>query len=124
MFHSGWEKRNAAEEQAAGLHEMATGAFPFLRGMSASTFVRLLSAAEMTLGTALLLPFVPNRLAGAALAGFSSGLLAVYARTPGLRQPGSPWPTPDGMAMAKDVWMLGVGLGLVADGCGSRDPAD
>jgi hypothetical protein len=39
----------------------------------------------------------------------------MYLRTPGMRQPGSLKPTEQGLAMAKDVWMLGIGLSLVLD---------
>ena len=68
------------------------------------------------IGTALLVPVVPNAVAGAALTGFSGSLLAMYARTPAMRKPGSVWPSQTGIAVSKDVWMLGIGLGLVADG--------
>jgi uncharacterized membrane protein YkgB len=40
----------------------------------------------------------------------------MYARTPAMRKPGSIWPSQAGVAVSKDVWMLGIGLGLVADG--------
>jgi hypothetical protein len=33
---------------------------------------------------------------------------------PGDAQPGSVWPTQAGTGVSKDVWMLGIGLGLVA----------
>ena len=56
------------------------------------------------------------RMAGAALTGFSGSLLAMYARTPSMRKPGSIWPSRTGIAVSKDVWMLGIGIGLVADG--------
>jgi hypothetical protein len=32
-----------------------------------------------------------------------------------MRQPGSIWPTQQGIAVSKDIWMLGIGLGLLAD---------
>jgi hypothetical protein len=32
-----------------------------------------------------------------------------------LRKPGSIWPSQQGMAISKDSWMLGIGLGLLAD---------
>jgi hypothetical protein len=66
-------------------------------------------------GTTLLVPFVPARLAGLALTAFSGGLVAMYLRTPAMHEPGRAWPTPQGMAVSKDVWMLGIGLSLVAD---------
>jgi hypothetical protein len=39
----------------------------------------------------------------------------VYLRTPAVRNPGSVWPNQSGIALSKDVWMLGIGLGLLAD---------
>src|SRR5208282_2794080 len=67
------------------------------------------------LGSALLLPIVPSAVAGAGLTAFSGGLLGLYARTPGMRKENSPFPTQQGIALAKDVWMMGIGLGLVID---------
>jgi hypothetical protein len=32
-----------------------------------------------------------------------------------MRKEGTPLPTQQGIPLAKDVWMLGVGLGLVID---------
>jgi hypothetical protein len=58
----------------------------------------------------LLLPIVPNRLAGAALTAFSGGLLTMYLRTPPLHKPGSVWPTQTGIAVSKGAWMLVIGL--------------
>ena len=69
----------------------------------------------MGIGAALLMPFVPNRLAGASLTAFAGALIALYLRTPALHRPGSVWPTPAGIAVSKDVWMLGIGVGLLAD---------
>ena len=37
----------------------------------------------------------------------------MYLRTPSLHQPGSFWPTQAGTAVSKDIWMLGIGLGLL-----------
>jgi hypothetical protein len=45
----------------------------------------------------------------------------MYLRTPALHKPGSVWPTQAGTAVGKDVWMLGIGLGLVAGPLGSDD---
>jgi hypothetical protein len=39
----------------------------------------------------------------------------MYLRTPTLHEPGSIWPTQAGIGVSKDVWMLGVGVGLLAD---------
>ena len=54
-------------------------------------------------------------MAGAALTGFSGSLLTMYLRTPALHKPGNVWPTQAGTGISKDVWMLGIGLGLMAD---------
>ena len=115
ILHSGLSKWNGPEEQAKGVHGMASGAFPFLAGMPPEKFLKALAGAEIGIGAALLVPVVGNKLAGAALTAFSGGLLAMYLRTPALHKPGSVWPTQAGIAVSKDVWMLGIGLGLLAD---------
>jgi uncharacterized membrane protein YphA (DoxX/SURF4 family) len=116
ILHAGWEKWTDDGTRAAGVHGMAAGAYPFLRRIPPTTFLKGLAAAEIGLGTALLAPVVPNRLAGAGLTAFAGGLLTMYLRTPALHKPGSIWPTPAGTGISKDVWMLGIGLGLLADG--------
>ena len=85
---------------------------------------KALAVVEIGLGAALLTPVVPNRLAGAALSAFSGGLVTMYLRTPAMHKPNSVWPTPAGTAVSKDVWMLGIGLGLLAEGDGDSDPED
>jgi uncharacterized membrane protein YkgB len=87
-------------------------------------FLKALAVAEIGLGAALLTPVVPNRLAGAALSAFSGGLVTMYLRTPAMHKPNSVWPTPAGTAVSKDVWMLGIGLGLLAEGDGDSDLDD
>ena len=59
-------------------------------------------------------------LAGLGLAGFSAGLLGLYLRIPGMRQNGSLRPTPQGTPLAKDAWLLGIGLSFVLDAILSR----
>jgi hypothetical protein len=120
ILHSGLDKWHADTDFAAAVHGMAAGAFPVLKRMPAPRFVRLLAASEILVGTALLAPVVPNILAGAALTAFSGGLVAMYGRTPALRKPGSIWPSQAGTGVSKDIWMLGIGLGLVAEALGSR----
>ena len=118
IFHSGLEKWNAGPDAAAGMHGMAAQSFPVLQKLSPPTFLKLLAAGEMATGALLLAPMVSPVKAGAALTAFSGALLTMYARTPGMRQPGSIWPTPEGIGLAKDVWMAGVGAGLVVGGLG------
>jgi hypothetical protein len=116
ILNSGVGKWSADDETAAQLHGFAVGTYPFLSKLKPKDFVRLLSVSEIALGAALLLPVVPAAVAGAGLTAFSGGLLGLYARTPGMRKDGTPFPTQQGIAIAKDVWMLGIGLGLVVDG--------
>ncbi len=64
---------------------------------------------------------VPNTLAGAALSAFAGKLMTMYLRRPGLHKPHSVWPTPTGIGVSKDVWMLAIGRGLLADRGGESD---
>jgi uncharacterized membrane protein YphA (DoxX/SURF4 family) len=115
VLHSGLGKWKGGPEQAAGVHGMAANAIPPLQSVDAPTFLKVLSASEVAVGAVLLAPFVSNRKAGVALTAFSGALMAMYARTPALREPGSIWPSQQGIGVAKDVWMLGIGLGLLLD---------
>ncbi len=114
MLHSGLEKQSADEEHAKRLHGLASGTYRTLENLEPPRFTKLLSVAEIALGAALLAPFVPDRLAGAGLAAFSGGLLGMYWKTPGLRKDNSIWPSQAGIGISKDVFMLGIGLGLLA----------
>ncbi len=115
ILDSGLNKRNADAETAAGLHGMAAGAYPFLADMDPQEFTKKLSRAEIALGTALMLPFVPTGLAALGLAAFSGGLTGMYLRTPALRKEGSIRPSQAGVPIVKDVWMLGIAAGLIVD---------
>jgi len=115
ILNSGLGKLNADDETAARVHGMAAGAYPFLDDMPAPRFVKLLALSEVALGGALLFPGVGDGVAGASLAAFAGGLLGMYLKTPGLRAEGSLRPSQQGTAIAKDVWLLGIGCSLVAD---------
>ncbi len=97
IIHSGLEKWKGGEDEAHGVHEMAVSAYPFLRKVRSTTFLKALAAAELGVGAALLVPLVPNRVAGAMLTGFSGALMGLYWRAPKLRQEDSIWPTHDGI---------------------------
>ena len=88
ILHTGWEKWHGDEARAAGVHGMASNAFPVFNAMKATDFLKTLSVGEMALGAALLTPFVPPALAGAALTGFSGALVTMYLRTDGMHRPG------------------------------------
>ncbi|MFK0045908.1 hypothetical protein ACIQU4_17610 [Streptomyces sp. NPDC090741] len=116
FLHSGLSKRGADEATAERLQQFAATTYPFLGKCDAQKFVRLLSAGELAIATTLLLPVVPAAVAGVALTAFSVGTVGLYLRTPGMRQEGSLRPTEQGIVLAKDVWMLGIGIALIAEG--------
>jgi hypothetical protein len=120
ILHSGLEKWGADGAHAQGLDAMAAGAFPFLRRIPPMRFGRFLAAGEIGTGAALLNPLVPVGLAGGALSIFSGALLAMYLRTPAMHQEGSVWPSPAGSAVSKDVFILGIGLGLMVEAATER----
>ncbi|MEV4101959.1 hypothetical protein AB0J42_17050 [Nonomuraea sp. NPDC049649] len=115
ILNSGLNKADPDEEAAAVIHGMAVGTYPFLAEQHPQRFTKLVSAAEVALGAALLMPVVPSLVAGAALTAFAGSLLGLYLKTPGMREEGSLKPTQEGIGLAKDVWLLGIGLGLVLE---------
>lgn len=120
ILNSGLTKRGADEESAAGMQQMAAQAFPQLKEMAPKDFAKLLSTAETALGAALLVPIVPSGLAGLGLTAFSAGLVRMYLKLPGMTQEDGIRPTGDGTGLAKDVWLLGIGLALVLDAMTTR----
>lgn len=115
ILNSGISKLSAEKETAEGVHGMAKGAYPFLENVDAGQFTKALGLVETALGGALLVPLVSDGLAGLALSAFAGGLLGLYNKTPGMRGEGSIRPTQQGMPLAKDAWLLGIGLSLIAD---------
>ena len=116
VVHSGIDKLRNLDERAKGVHGLAAGAYPFLASVDPATFTKVLGACEVGLGVALLTPIVPSTVAGVALAGFAGALCTMYLRTPEMHEPHSPWPTEQGIAVSKDVWMLGIGAALALSG--------
>ena len=113
ILNSGLGKRGVDADAAAGIHGFAVGTYPFLAKVPPEQFAKGLAAAEIGLGAALLTPFVPTFVAGAALTAFSGGLLGLYLKTPGMRKEGSLAPTEQGLSIAKDSWMVGIGALLL-----------
>src|SRR5690606_25416118 len=95
---------------------MAAQGVPPLGKLTPEQFAKFLSYGEIAVGAGLLLPFVPTRLAGLALAGFSGSLVAMYLRTPGMTESDGVRPTQEGTAVAKDSWMLAIAAALVLQG--------
>jgi hypothetical protein len=121
IVNSGINKLSADEGTAAFLHNTAAGAFPVVKRVQPPAFAKALAIGEIGVGAALLLPIVPAGLAGLALIGFGGALTALYVKNPAwhgrnLR------PTAEGAGPAKDVWLLGVGVGLLVDAALAESP--
>jgi hypothetical protein len=116
IVNAGLGKLSADETTAKALHGTAIGTYPFFAKADPVTFTKVLGASEIAVGSTLLSPFVSPLLAGGVLVGFSGALLRMYLKTPGLTHEDGIRPTQQGTPLAKDVWMLGMGLGLVIDG--------
>jgi hypothetical protein len=115
ILNGGMGKRHLDQDSAAGLQAMAARVVPPATRIPPERFGKMLSVAEMALGAALLAPFVPSRLAGVGLGVFSGSLFAMYLRTPGMTLEDGIRPSPEGTALAKDIWMLGIAAALVLD---------
>lgn len=116
IVDQGLQKLGADEDTAKWLHGQAVHAFPQLADMDPKDFVQLLSASEIALGAALLgIGFVPSGLAGLALGVFGGSLTRLYLRAPGTRREGTIAPSQQGITLAKDSWMLAIGVALVLD---------
>ena len=120
FINAGLSKRGADDATAGQLHGFAAGTYPFVGKLDAKRFTSLLSTAEIAIGAALVLPVVPAWLAGTGLTAFALGTLGLYRRTPGMRQDGSLRPTQQGVPVAKDAWMVGIGLALMVDEVAER----
>src|SRR5947199_9250479 len=84
ILNSGLSNRGLEGQPADGMLVMAACAIPVVKNIPPDRFAQLLSSGEIALGGALLAPFVSSRIAGAALAGFSAGLIQLYLKTPGM----------------------------------------
>ena len=82
ILNSGIGKLAMDEGTAGYLHAEAVKGIPALANIESQQFGELVALGEIAVGGALLLPVVPNRLAGLALGGFSAGMLSIYFRDP------------------------------------------
>jgi hypothetical protein len=116
ILNSGLAKQDIPDEAAAGMQQMAANALPQLGDLEPKQFATILSTAEVTLGAALLaIPIVPPLAAGIALTAFSVGLNRLYLKTPGMTEDDSVKPSPQGIGIAKDIWMTAIGAALILD---------
>ena len=117
ILNSGVNKLGADEGTAQFLHGSAASTYPALfKDMQPKTFAQLLAYSEIAVGAALLVPKVPATVAGAALTGLGAGLMGVYFKTPSMTLDDGIRPSQEGTAIAKDVWLVGAGLTMVAQG--------
>jgi hypothetical protein len=124
ILDQGLLKLGADEDTVKWLHGQASQAFPQFADMDPKDFVQLLSTCEIALGIGVLgIGFVPSSLAGLGLGVFGGALGRLYLKTPGTRREGSIAPSPQGIGLVKDSWMLAIGAALVLDalfGSGKR----
>ncbi|WP_114854035.1 DoxX family membrane protein [Brachybacterium sp. YJGR34] len=116
ILNSGIGKLGLPAEAAEGLQAMAARGVPPLENLTPEQFAKFLSYGEIAVGAALLLPMVPTRLAGLALAGFSGSMVAMYLRTPEMTEADGIRPSQEGTAVAKDSWMLAIAAALLLEG--------
>lgn len=114
VLNSGLGKFKADKGTAEWLQNTAATGLPFVKEMDAENFAKLLASTETSLGTALLLPFVPNRLVGVGLTAFAAGLLSMYFGNDDMTEADGIRPSQDGTALAKDSWLAAIGAALVA----------
>lgn len=120
ILNTGISKRSLDVEKATGLRDQAALVFPPLKRMDPQRFGKLLSAFEIGLGIALIIPIVPTWVVSAGLIGFSGMLMGVYLKTPGMTLKDGIRPAPAGMGIARDVFMLGSGVGLLVEELADR----
>ncbi|MGP9536513.1 hypothetical protein ACT3SP_00780 [Brachybacterium sp. AOP43-C2-M15] len=116
ILNSGIGKLGLPAEAAESLQGMAAQGVPPLGKLTPEQFGKFLSYGEIAVGAALLLPFVPTRVAGLGLAAFSGSMVSMYLRTPGMTEADGVRPTQDGTAVAKDTWLLAIAAALLLSG--------
>ncbi|MCS6712295.1 DoxX family membrane protein [Brachybacterium sp. EF45031] len=120
ILNSGIGKLGMDEGTATYLQEAAAKGLPIVKEMTPEQFGKFLTYGEIAVGAMLLAPFVPTRIAGAALTTFATGLVSSYFRTPGMTQKDGVRPTQEGTPLAKDTWLAAIGAALLLGGSTRR----
>jgi hypothetical protein len=132
ILDSGVKKWSEEGDQGPQDHpdSTATYVYPRFEDVESRTFTRMLATGEVLLGGALLMPLVQTGVAGVGLAALSTGLLGTYLGLPGLRRDrirgpnrGSTESTTERTALAKDSWMLAVGMAWMIKSLADRRSA-
>lgn len=113
VLNSGLGKRNMPTEAAAGLQGFAATGIPAVTKMSPDAFGKFVAYSEVGVGAALLTPVVSNKVAGAALGGFTAGLLSMYFRNPAMTKSDGIRPSQEGLSLSKDAFMAAIAGALV-----------
>lgn len=113
ILNSGLSKRGMPTEAAQGMQGFAATGVPALKNMSPDTFGTFITYSEIGVGAALLTPFVPKKVAGAALGTFSAGLLSMYFRNPAMTESDGIRPSQEGMSLAKDSFLAAIAGALL-----------
>ncbi|MCZ9310116.1 hypothetical protein ACUY3K_08115 [Corynebacterium uberis] len=112
ILQSGLGKRGMDVEGYKGLQEMAATGIPKLGELDPEDFGAFITYSEIGIGSALLCPVVPNKLAGAALGAFSAGMLSMYFGNPAMTQDDGIRPSQEGTPLAKDGFMAAIAAAL------------
>ncbi len=115
ILNSGLQKLSADDESAKGVHGMAAGAYPAFESTAAEVVRAHARHRRDHAGRGAAdadRPRLARRRRAGRLLRCAAGM---WWRTPGMHEEGSPRPTQQGTAIAKDSWMLGIGTGLVLD---------
>ena len=116
IANSGIGKIGMPAEYSAGLQQAAASGIPALAKLPSDKFGTWIGYAETGLAAALLAPFVSSKVAGAGLTAFGGGLLSMYFRNPEYTEGDGIRPSQEGLSLAKDVFILAIGLALMVEG--------
>lgn len=119
ILNSGIGKVGMPAEASEGMQQFAATGMPAVRRIPSDKFGSVLGWSEAAVGGVLLAPFVPNFVAGGALTAFSAGLLSLYFADPDNREDDGIRPSSQGLPLAKDSWLLAIGVALAASALGS-----
>ncbi|MDT9409254.1 hypothetical protein [Corynebacterium rouxii] len=113
ILNTGIGKMNLPKEGAEYIHGMAVSGIPAVKNIDPQLFAKVISASEIGIGASLLLPVVPNKLAGLMLGTFSSGLLSMYFGEESNTEKDGIRPSQSGLPLAKDSWLFAIAGALL-----------